>query len=96
MDNKRKFSTRLLSSIREEASSAPTRALILTTLVAVSGSYVFGSAVSIHLHLFLCFVFEIHHIYIRMTTITLILQVGYSSPAQSGIMDDLNLDVAEV
>jgi hypothetical protein len=63
MDNKRKFSTRLLSSIREEASSAPTRVLILTTLVAVSGSYVFGSAVSIHLHLFLCFVFEIHHIY---------------------------------
>jgi hypothetical protein len=48
MDNKRKFSTRLLSSIREEASSAPTRVLILTTLVAVSGSYVFGSAVSSH------------------------------------------------
>ncbi|KAL5136015.1 Sugar transporter ERD6-like 5 [Glycine soja] len=39
--------------------------LILTTLVAVSGSYVFGSA------------------------------VGYSSPAQTGIMDDLNLGVAE-
>ncbi|PNY16326.1 sugar transporter ERD6-like 5-like protein, partial [Trifolium pratense] len=65
MDSKRKFSTRLLSSIREEARSVPTRVLILTTLVAVSGSYVFGSA------------------------------VGYSSPAQSGIMDDLNLDVAE-
>ncbi|GAU11562.1 hypothetical protein TSUD_345530 [Trifolium subterraneum] len=65
MDTKRKFSTRLLSSIREEASSVPTRVLILTTLVAVSGSYVFGSA------------------------------VGYSSPAQSGIMDNLNLDVAE-
>ncbi|KAG5084373.1 hypothetical protein JHK84_054411 [Glycine max] len=40
--------------------------LILTTLVAVSGSYVFGSA------------------------------VGYSSPAQTGIMDDLNLGVAKV
>ena len=40
--------------------------LILTTLVAVSGSYVFGSA------------------------------VGYSSPAQTGIMDDLNVGVAEV
>ncbi|RZB49469.1 Sugar transporter ERD6-like 5 [Glycine soja] len=39
--------------------------LILTTLVAVSGSYVFGSA------------------------------VGYSSPAQTGIMDDLNLGVAK-
>ncbi|KAG5044331.1 hypothetical protein AAZX31_03G220700 [Glycine max] len=39
--------------------------LILTTLVAVSGSYVFGSA------------------------------VGYSSPAQTGIMDDLNVGVAE-
>ncbi|KAK7332941.1 hypothetical protein VNO80_29698 [Phaseolus coccineus] len=39
--------------------------LILTTLVAVSGSYVFGSA------------------------------AGYSSPAQKGIMDDLNLGVAE-
>ncbi|XP_027353368.1 sugar transporter ERD6-like 5 isoform X3 [Abrus precatorius] len=39
--------------------------LILSTLVAVSGSYVFGSA------------------------------VGYSSPAQTGIMDDLNLGVAE-
>ncbi|XP_058752946.1 sugar transporter ERD6-like 5 [Vicia villosa] len=59
------FSTHLLSSIREEASSAPTSILILSTLVAVSGSYVFGSA------------------------------IGYSSPAQSGIMDDLNLGVAE-
>ncbi|KAK7397245.1 hypothetical protein VNO78_18412 [Psophocarpus tetragonolobus] len=39
--------------------------LLLTTLVAVSGSYVFGSA------------------------------VGYSSPAQIGIMEDLNLGVAE-
>ncbi|CAJ1960926.1 unnamed protein product [Sphenostylis stenocarpa] len=39
--------------------------LILTTLVAVSGSYVFGAA------------------------------VGYSSPAQTGIMDDLNFGVAE-
>ncbi|KAK2419164.1 Major facilitator superfamily protein [Trifolium repens] len=65
MDTERKFSTPLLSSVGEEASSVPTRILMLTTLVAVSGSYVFGSA------------------------------VGYSSPAQSGIMDDLNLDVAE-
>ncbi|KAK7284314.1 hypothetical protein RJT34_19059 [Clitoria ternatea] len=39
--------------------------LILTTLVAVSGSYVFGSA------------------------------VGYSSPSQIGIIDDLNLSVAQ-
>jgi len=44
------FSTRLLSSIREEAKSVPTSILILTTLAAVSGSYVFGSAVSCHLH----------------------------------------------
>ncbi|KAE9459077.1 hypothetical protein C3L33_09029, partial [Rhododendron williamsianum] len=39
--------------------------VVLSTLVAVFGSYVFGSA------------------------------VGYSSPAQSGIMDDLGLSVAE-
>ncbi|XP_019440523.1 PREDICTED: sugar transporter ERD6-like 5 isoform X2 [Lupinus angustifolius] len=39
--------------------------LILTTLVAVFGSYVFGSS------------------------------VGYSSPSQSGIMNDLNLSVAQ-
>ncbi|XP_024627112.1 sugar transporter ERD6-like 5 isoform X3 [Medicago truncatula] len=65
MKNKFKDFSRLLSSIREEASSVPTSILILTTLAAVSGSYVFGSA------------------------------VGYSSPAQSGITDDLNLGVAE-
>ncbi|KAK4273509.1 hypothetical protein QN277_021892 [Acacia crassicarpa] len=39
--------------------------LILSTIVAVSGSYVFGSA------------------------------IGYSSPAQSGIVDDISLSVAE-
>jgi hypothetical protein len=49
MDTERKFSTPLLSSVGEEASSVPTRILMLTTLVAVSGSYVFGSAVSSHL-----------------------------------------------
>ncbi|OIV95125.1 hypothetical protein TanjilG_21515 [Lupinus angustifolius] len=48
----------------EGTSSVPT-ILILTTLVAVFGSYVFGSA------------------------------VGYSSPSQSGIMNDLNLGVAQ-
>ncbi|KAF4353939.1 hypothetical protein G4B88_031289 [Cannabis sativa] len=46
-------------------SSSVTTMLVLTTLVAVCGSYVFGSA------------------------------VGYSSPAQSGIVDDLGLTVAE-
>ncbi|XP_056166023.1 sugar transporter ERD6-like 5 isoform X1 [Syzygium oleosum] len=46
-------------------SSSATPVLVLTTLVAVSGSYVFGSA------------------------------VGYSSPAQSGIMDDLGLTSAQ-
>ncbi|XP_027188395.1 sugar transporter ERD6-like 5 isoform X3 [Cicer arietinum] len=61
------FSTPLLlsSSSRRISSSVPTILLLLTTLVAVSGSYVFGSA------------------------------VGYSSPAQSGITDELNLSVAE-
>ncbi|XP_052734785.1 sugar transporter ERD6-like 5 isoform X2 [Vigna angularis] len=49
---------------QEETWSVPA-ILILTTLVAVSGSYVFGSA------------------------------IGYSSPSQNGIMDDLNLGVAE-
>ncbi|KDP23561.1 hypothetical protein JCGZ_23394 [Jatropha curcas] len=39
--------------------------VVVTTLIAVSGSYVFGSA------------------------------IGYSSPTQSGIMDDLGLSVAE-
>ncbi|XP_040372587.1 sugar transporter ERD6-like 5 isoform X4 [Rosa chinensis] len=45
--------------------SSATSMVVLSTLVAVSGSYVFGSA------------------------------VGYSSPARSGIMDDLGLSVAE-
>uniref|UniRef100_A0A0A0M1L5 Uncharacterized protein n=1 Tax=Cucumis sativus TaxID=3659 RepID=A0A0A0M1L5_CUCSA len=43
-----------------------TSAIIFTTLVAVSGSYVFGTA------------------------------IGYSSPAQSGIMTELALTVSEV
>ncbi|KAK3014127.1 hypothetical protein RJ639_007919 [Escallonia herrerae] len=53
---------------QRQASSSPSPAtplLVLSTLVAVSGSYVFGSA------------------------------VGFSSPAQSGIMDDLGLSLAE-
>ncbi|XP_041020797.1 sugar transporter ERD6-like 5 isoform X2 [Juglans microcarpa x Juglans regia] len=45
--------------------SSATGVIVLSTLVAVSGSYVFGSA------------------------------VGYSSPAQSGIMDEQGLTVAE-
>ncbi|KAA8545058.1 hypothetical protein F0562_019843 [Nyssa sinensis] len=47
------------------SASSATAAVVLSTLVAVSGSYVFGSA------------------------------VGYSSPAESGIMDDLGLSLAE-
>ncbi|XP_057719607.1 sugar transporter ERD6-like 5 isoform X5 [Arachis stenosperma] len=50
--------------MQSETCSMPAT-LILTTLVAVFGSYVFGSA------------------------------VGYSSPAQSGIMDELTLEVAD-
>ncbi|RYR52526.1 hypothetical protein Ahy_A06g027434 isoform B [Arachis hypogaea] len=50
--------------MQSESCSMPAT-LILTTLVAVFGSYVFGSA------------------------------VGYSSPAQSGIMDELTLEVAD-
>ncbi|KAF3454407.1 hypothetical protein FNV43_RR04854 [Rhamnella rubrinervis] len=46
-------------------SSSATAMVVLSTLVAVCGSYVFGSA------------------------------IGYSSPAQSGITDDLGLTVAE-
>ncbi|KAH0994767.1 hypothetical protein GBA52_018631 [Prunus armeniaca] len=46
-------------------SSSATTMVVLSSLVAVSGSYVFGSA------------------------------VGYSSPARSGVMDDLGLTVAE-
>ncbi|PQQ11505.1 sugar transporter ERD6-like 5 isoform X1 [Prunus yedoensis var. nudiflora] len=49
----------------ETFSSSVTTMVVLSTLVAVSGSYVFGSA------------------------------VGYSSPARSGVMDDLGLTVAE-
>ncbi|XP_027353365.1 sugar transporter ERD6-like 5 isoform X4 [Abrus precatorius] len=49
---------------QSKASSIPTT-LILSTLIAVFGSYVFGSA------------------------------IGYSSPTQSGIMQDLNLGVAQ-
>ncbi|KAH7846125.1 hypothetical protein Vadar_010273 [Vaccinium darrowii] len=48
-----------------DSSSSATAVVVLSTSVAVCGSYVFGSA------------------------------VGYSSPAQSGIMDDLGLSVAE-
>ncbi|KAK7258810.1 hypothetical protein RIF29_24397 [Crotalaria pallida] len=64
------FSSPLLLSNVEGQSQSRTSCslppfLILSTLVAVFGSYVFGSA------------------------------VGYSSPAQSGIMDELNLGVAE-
>lgn len=47
------------------ASSSATAAVLFSTLVAVLGSYVFGSA------------------------------VGYSSPAQSGIMNDMGLSLAE-
>ncbi|CAN1232878.1 Sugar transporter ERD6-like 5 [Linum perenne] len=47
------------------SSSAASAMLVLSTMVAVSGSYVFGTA------------------------------IGYSSPTQSGIMDDLSLSVAE-
>ncbi|KAL6989613.1 hypothetical protein U1Q18_015364 [Sarracenia purpurea var. burkii] len=47
------------------SSSPATTMVVLSTLVAVSGSYVFGSA------------------------------VGFSSPAQSGIMGDLDLSLAE-
>ncbi|KAL7120519.1 hypothetical protein ACP275_02G127800 [Erythranthe tilingii] len=46
-------------------SDSATAVLVLSTFVAVSGSYVFGSA------------------------------VGFSSPAQSGILDDLGLSLAE-
>uniref|UniRef100_A0A2N9FNS7 Major facilitator superfamily (MFS) profile domain-containing protein n=1 Tax=Fagus sylvatica TaxID=28930 RepID=A0A2N9FNS7_FAGSY len=49
----------------QSGSSSATGVVVLSTLVAVSGSFVFGTA------------------------------VGYSSPAQSGIMDDLGLSVAE-
>ncbi|KAL3622526.1 hypothetical protein CASFOL_033937 [Castilleja foliolosa] len=50
---------------RRKDPEAATAVLVLSTFVAVSGSYVFGCA------------------------------VGYSSPAQSGILDDLGLTVAE-
>lgn len=49
----------------EDGSSSATAMVVLSTLVAVSGSYVFGSA------------------------------VGYSSPAESGIVDELGLTVAQ-
>ncbi|KAM7272929.1 hypothetical protein ACFE04_027593 [Oxalis oulophora] len=49
----------------EALSSPATAAIVVSTLVAVCGSYVFGSA------------------------------IGYSSPAQSGIIDDLGLSVAQ-
>eukprot|EP00258_Populus_trichocarpa_P022880 XP_024438899.1 sugar transporter ERD6-like 5 isoform X2 [Populus trichocarpa] len=49
----------------QRGGSSATTMVVLSTLVAVSGSYVFGSA------------------------------IGYSSPTQSGIMEDLGLSVAE-
>ncbi|XP_059652527.1 sugar transporter ERD6-like 5 [Cornus florida] len=53
------------SGSSSSSSSSATAVVVLSTLVAVSGSYVFGSA------------------------------VGYSSPAQTGIMGDLGLSLAE-
>ncbi|PIN08555.1 putative transporter (major facilitator superfamily) [Handroanthus impetiginosus] len=50
---------------RRSSSDSATLVLVLSTFVAVAGSYVFGSA------------------------------VGYSSPAQSGILEDLGLTLAE-
>ncbi|XP_071703153.1 sugar transporter ERD6-like 5 [Rutidosis leptorrhynchoides] len=62
-------SERLLLTVgdrsNDSASVVATRVVVLSTLVAVSGSYVFGSA------------------------------VGFSSPAQTGIMEDLNLSLEE-
>ncbi|CAN0914328.1 Sugar transporter ERD6-like 5, partial [Linum grandiflorum] len=52
-------------SSSSSSSSAASTILILSTMVAVSGSYVFGTA------------------------------IGYSSPTQLGIMDDLSLSVSE-
>ncbi|KAG6750549.1 hypothetical protein POTOM_045045 [Populus tomentosa] len=49
----------------QRGGSSATTMVVLSTLIAVSGSYVFGSA------------------------------IGYSSPTQSGIMEDLGLSVAE-
>ncbi|KAH6784881.1 Major facilitator superfamily protein [Perilla frutescens var. hirtella] len=58
-------SSPLLGGEGRRSSGSATAVLVLTTFVAVSGSYVFGSA------------------------------VGFSSPAQSGILNDLGLTLAE-
>ncbi|CAL1407267.1 unnamed protein product [Linum trigynum] len=50
---------------KNDGCSSASTILVLSTMVAVSGSYVFGTA------------------------------IGYSSPTQSGIMDDLSLSVAQ-
>ncbi|CAI0551071.1 unnamed protein product [Linum tenue] len=51
---------------KNDGCSSASTILVLSTMVAVSGSYVFGTA------------------------------IGYSSPTQSGIMDDLSLSVAQL
>jgi len=98
------FSTPLLSTgedgidshgnEKNEASSMPLT-LVFTAISATIGSYVFGYAVSYQSHILvhnssespLLFLHHISHLF---------LQLGYSSPAQYGIVHDLHLSVAEV
>lgn len=62
--------------------------VFLSTFVAVCGSFEFGSCVSIS---FVCFVLiNLCKLYFDD------LQMGYSSPAQFGIMADLNLTISQV
>ncbi|XP_071936879.1 sugar transporter ERD6-like 5 isoform X3 [Coffea arabica] len=71
--------------ISSPASSGATALVIFSTLISVLGSYVFGTAVSTENCNLTGFLTEC---YVRM-------QVGFSSPAQSGIVNDLGLSIAE-
>lgn len=86
--------TPLLPEISPEvADNSATAILVLSTVVAVAGSYAFGSAVSFWSHTF--YLLSSVLLQFNCSSFTL-LQVGFSSPAQPGIVDDLGLTVAEV
>lgn len=65
--------------------------VLLSTCVAVCGSFEFGSCVSISIYSVLY-----DSLFFLISHLLLLLQVGYSAPTQSQIRNDLNLTLAEV
>lgn len=63
-----------------------------STVVAVCGSYAFGTCVSWEIILLLLLFFKYMYVYIWWWC----MQVGYSSPTQFSIMDELSLSFSQV